>query len=422
MRGLASQYARRGVLVAPVAFTDPDRGVVRCPAAPLLAASGPLDGLPVRYGGQVDGLAEDAGDRTPGVLITASYLDRHGRVAGLALIAHREDQGAARAAAAIIERWLTAFRSRRVLVADTPRLCSGADGALNVIEEALAAADGPVYVIGRPVAPPGALDRPELVVVDDLDRVPVGAHVVFPAHGVSLQVRAEAAARGLQVHDATCSLVTAVQRDAVAYATRGDQVIVIGDPDHAVVSPLAACAGRAATVTTGRTMPEERDGGVSFVVDPAMTAEEALPVVRDLRRRIPGLRGHNFDVLCDVASDRAQCVTSVATASDLMLISTGTPVDPTARTTATTAAQAGAKVRLVTSLSDLRLSDVADAVTIGVAAALSAPDHAVSELLSVLSGLGPASVARRTVRTITPRVPDRSAGAQAGFPAAAATR
>ena len=399
IRRLACRPARRGVLVAPAAFTDPERGVVRCAAAPLLAVPDPADGLPVQPGGQVHGVDEREPDAEllPGVLVTVSYLDRDGQAGGLALIAHRDD--GERAAASIIERWLPVFRSRRVLVADTPQLCPGAAAALAVIEDALAAADAPVYVVGRPVVPPGALDRPGLAAVDDLDRVPAGARVVFPAHGVSLQVRTEAAARGLTVHDGTCPLVAAAQRDAVAYANRGDTVVVIGHPDHAVVPPLAACAGKGAVITRERDLPDLPDGDVSFVVDPAMPADEVLPVVRDLRQRIPGLRGHHFDVLCEVASDRAQCIASVAAASDLMVVIAGTQPDPEGADAAIVAARAGTEVRLITSLSQLGPSHLAGAATVGVTATLSAPDGAVSELLAALSGLGPASAVRRTVRT-----------------------
>ena len=40
--------------------------------------------------------------------------------------------------------------------------------------------------------------------------MPPGATVIFSAHGVSKQVRADAERRGLKVFDATCPLVTKV--------------------------------------------------------------------------------------------------------------------------------------------------------------------------------------------------------------------
>src|SRR5579859_637977 len=141
LRRLACRTARRGMLVAPVAFTDPDRGVVQCPAAPLLAASADAaanGGPPVRLGGPAvtgDGRVASGegpgltGDSRPaGVMVTMSYLDRDGQAAGLALIAHRDDD--IDTAGRLVQQWLPVFRSRRLLVTDLAPLCGGAADAL----------------------------------------------------------------------------------------------------------------------------------------------------------------------------------------------------------------------------------------------------------------------------------------------------
>ena len=46
------------------------------------------------------------------------------------------------------------------------------------------------------------------VFVASLEEVPDGATVLFPAHGVPAAVQTAAAARGLEIIDATCPLVT----------------------------------------------------------------------------------------------------------------------------------------------------------------------------------------------------------------------
>ncbi|MEO3977867.1 hypothetical protein [Streptomyces sp. CAU 1734] len=68
--------------------------------------------------------------------------------------------------------------------------------------------------------------------VEELDEIPEGALVVFSAHGVSPQVRAEAARRSLQVVDATCPLVTKVHAEARRYADRGNSIVLIGHAGH----------------------------------------------------------------------------------------------------------------------------------------------------------------------------------------------
>lgn len=77
-----------------------------------------------------------------------------------------------------------------------------------------------------------------MVFVESLAEVPEGATVLFSAHGVSPSVRVEAEARNLKVVDATCPFVARVHKSAVAFASRGLQVVVIGHRDHAEVKGI----------------------------------------------------------------------------------------------------------------------------------------------------------------------------------------
>ena len=74
--------------------------------------------------------------------------------------------------------------------------------------------------------------------VEALEEIPTGATVVFPAHGVSPQVRAQAEARGLKIADLTCPFVARAHAFARAAAERGDEVVVLGDREHAEVQGL----------------------------------------------------------------------------------------------------------------------------------------------------------------------------------------
>ena len=63
-------------------------------------------------------------------------------------------------------------------------------------------------------------------------QVPVGAVLVFSAHGVPPRVREEATERNLRVIDATCPLVTKVHLEALKFAREGRTLILIGHKDH----------------------------------------------------------------------------------------------------------------------------------------------------------------------------------------------
>ncbi|REF00421.1 hypothetical protein [Thermomonospora umbrina] len=438
---------RIGQVLVPPWFTDPERGMVRCDAAPLLAVwlSKSLSGAGGRPAVGNDGshgvelcaalgpaaaVAGDDGSPVSGIMSTVSWADRRGGVGGFALVTHCDDRVALEAAGEAMRQWAGLLRSRRLLLTDMPALCRGGRRAAQMIDamtrEAIRSDGGRVFVVGRPVADETRLVAWKLsgvVHVDDLDAVPDGAPVVFPAHGVSPSVRAEAARRSLRVVDGTCPLVTAVHADAAAYAARGDHVVVIGDRRHASLPILAACAGPAAEVvhsaldvrssTTGAHGSEP--GPVSFVIDPGMAVEDALPIVTALRDRVPRLAGHHFDVLCDAASDRAQTIASVSSGSELTLILAADEIDPDAQDALRMAtahpyprgpagfdegrAGGSCAVDVVTCLADLKPERLAGVTAVGLVGTLSAPAGLREQVVAALAGLGPLTCRRRTVDT-----------------------
>jgi 4-hydroxy-3-methylbut-2-enyl diphosphate reductase len=375
LRRVPVTTAQSGRVHVATIFDDAERGMIRSDAAELLAVT-------------MRGTTEPG--TAPGVMFAVSYLDRYGTPGGYALVA---DSGNEQKAEETARRWMRVLRSRRLTIADVPALCWGGQRAQAIVGE-----EKPDYVVGA-----NAVGISSARIVKDLDEVPDGARVALPAHGASLAVRAEAAARGMVVTDATCPLVAAVHADAAAYASRGDTVVVIGDPAHAATRVLAEQAGEAAVVVSTAGEISDLDGvdpeRVSFVIDPGMQTEHALAILAVLRRRFPQLRGHHFDVLCSAASDRARGIESVATASELMLVVTGNPAGVVNGTP-------------VTRLADLS-PDLLDGVTsVGLASTLDAPSGLAGDVVRALAGLGPLSIVRygastegastRAAQTITP--------------------
>jgi 4-hydroxy-3-methylbut-2-enyl diphosphate reductase len=385
---LPTTSARRGEVIAATGFTHPERGLVPCPAAPLLAAAltrgseAPGSGWRVR-------LAPVTAGEGPGVLVAVSYLDREGRPAGFGVATHRDDPESLAAAEREVAGWSRALRSRRMLIADADPMCWGARRAGKMITDATA----PVYE---------AEDWYGADAVTDLAQVSDGGRVAFPAHGTALAIQAEAAARGLQVTDGTCPLVDTAQADIRRYADRGDTVVLVGRAGHAVASSLAGQAPEAVVLVQDIADVAALTGidgdRVSFVLQTGVPVEETAPIVAALRARYPHLRGHHFDASCYAASDRAETVRSVAAACDLTLV-LGTASDHDTGNMASVAASAGPEPHIVNSAGDLDASWMADAGTIGLVSARSAPPSLAGEMITVLSGLGPLSVATRRVAT-----------------------
>jgi hypothetical protein len=102
---------------------------------------------------------------------------------------------------------------KNVLLAAPRGFCAGVVRAVEIVDLALECFDPPIYVrreIVHNLHVVKSFEKRGVRFVQELSEVPDGATVVFSAHGVSPAVRAAGAARGLNVIDATCPLVTKV--------------------------------------------------------------------------------------------------------------------------------------------------------------------------------------------------------------------
>src|SRR5260221_3763524 len=122
-----------------------------------------------------------------------------------------------------------------ILLAKPRGFCAGVDRAIAIVERALELHGAPIYVRHEIVHNKFVVDdlrAKGAVFVEELAEVPAGATVIFSAHGVSLDVRREAAERGLKVFDATCPLVTKVHVEVSKMRGQGREVVMIGHAGH----------------------------------------------------------------------------------------------------------------------------------------------------------------------------------------------
>ena len=103
-----------------------------------------------------------------------------------------------------------------------------------------------------------------------------GDVVVFPAHGVTADVRAEAARRGATVIDATCPLVAAAQTAASRTADRGQQLVLIGQPGQA----STPCHHEPGTRARHRRRDAGEDGRPAASATPGTSPTSCSPVSR----------------------------------------------------------------------------------------------------------------------------------------------
>ncbi|MFJ2650216.1 hypothetical protein ACIO1C_26270 [Streptomyces sp. NPDC087420] len=331
----ATEAVRPGCLTVATSAVHPERGAVRCSAAPLVAADLELLGhpthlAPLRLGAGRPGEGAVAGSAA---VFAATYVDVDGTVAGVA-VAGAAELGAdvLDAAERSVREWAALFRTRRLLIAETAATCSGTEAAAASCAGAARTRETVAEFLRRG-------DTVVQIGSGELDRTGPGG----PRGGDRPE--------RLVAFDST--------REVERQLTR---LRAVADPES-----------------------------VSFVVRPCTPVDDVVPVLKALRETFPRLRGQHPDQWCYRSADRRDTLRSLSAASDVVLL-LDRP-DP-----ALLADLPGpAAVRPVAAVRDIRREWLAGRATVGVAAGPEASGGLLAEVTEALSGLGPYSVVRQEI-------------------------
>ncbi len=286
----------------------------------------------------------------------------------------------------------------QVILAKPRGFCAGVDRAIEIVERALALYGPPIYVRHEVVHNRFVVEdlrRKGAVFVEDLERVPAGATLVFSAHGVPLAVRTEAEARGFRVFDATCPLVTKVHVEVAKMRAADREVVMIGHRGHPEVE------GTMGQVPDGMYLvetPEDVAGlrvrdeaRLSFVTQTTLSVDDAARVIEALRARFPGITGPKKDDICYATQNRQDAVKELARRCDLVLV-VGSPTSSNSNRLREVAQNLGVEARMVDTAADLAPAWLTGKSKVGITAGASAPEVLVREVLARLKALGAAEV------------------------------
>jgi 4-hydroxy-3-methylbut-2-en-1-yl diphosphate reductase len=310
-----------------------------------------------------------------------------------------------RRACALVEDWARAVGQREVMLAAPRASCAGVDRAIDIVERELRHRGAPVYVrkqIVHNAHVVSSLEERGAVFVDEVDEVPAGATVVFSAHGVSPEVRARAAERGLNVIDATCPLVSKVHAEARRFATSGFDIVLVGHEGHEEVE---GTSGEAPERTHVIATPEEVAGlevndpeRVAYLTQTTLAVDDTAAVVDALRARFPAAVGPPSSDICYATQNRQDAVRTLASECDLILV-VGSGNSSNSRRLVEVAERAGCPAMLIEDAADILPEALVGARRVGLTAGASAPEALVEGVVRALDGLGGATVSERTVAT-----------------------
>jgi len=277
---------------------------------------------------------------------------------------------------------------KQLLVAGPRGFCAGVERAIATVEHLLDAVEGPLYVRKEIVHNRAVVDdfvARGVIFVDELDEVPDGSTVIFSAHGVSPEVREQAARRGLSVVDATCPLVTKVHHQVARNAARGKHILLIGHEGHdEVVGTTGEARGRLTLVTdesAAASLPLPADSDLYYVTQTTLSVDETEGIIAELKRRRPDMAGPRRSDICYATQNRQDAVKALVDEGIERLLVVGSPNSSNSRRLCEVARKAGVPADLVGSLAEVSRDELSGALRVGLTAGASAPEYLVEEII-----------------------------------------
>ena len=287
---------------------------------------------------------------------------------------------------------------QEIVLAEPRGFCAGVDRAIEIVERALTRFGAPIYVrheIVHNTYVVNDLKAKGAIFIEELNDVPPGATLVFSAHGVSQEVRQEAARRGFSVFDATCPLVTKVHVEVAKLHKEGFDFIMIGHKGHPEVE------GTMGQLTEGIYLVEDvedvetvqiaQSDKLAVVTQTTLSVDDAAEILQAVKRRFPKVREPKMQDICYATQNRQDAVKVLAPTVDIVIV-VGSPTSSNSNRLRELAQRLGTESYMVDAPDDLKAEWFEGKTSVGLTAGASAPDILVQQVIERLRALGAVSV------------------------------
>jgi len=124
--------------------------------------------------------------------------------------------------------------------------------------------------------------------------------------------------------DATCPLVTKVHTEAVRYASKGFQILLVGHADHQeIVGTRGEAPDAIQVVSSPADIPNLRvddPNKLVYLTQTTLSMDDASRIVDALREAFPDIKDPPSDDICYATTNRQKAVRAIAESCDLVLV------------------------------------------------------------------------------------------------------
>jgi 4-hydroxy-3-methylbut-2-en-1-yl diphosphate reductase len=290
------------------------------------------------------------------------------------------------------------LKNGEILLAEPRGFCAGVDRAIDIVEAALQKFGAPIYVrheIVHNTYVVNDLKTRGAIFIEELSDVPPGATLVFSAHGVSKAVQLEAKARGFQIFDATCPLVTKVHVEVAKLHAEGFEFIMIGHQGHPEVEgtmgQLSSGIHLVDSVADVAKVAPLQTTKLALVTQTTLSVDDAAEITAAVKARFPLLREPKMQDICYATQNRQDAVKIMSPQVDMVIV-VGSPTSSNSNRLAELASRLGTESHMVDNADELQDAWFEGKTTIGLTAGASAPEILVNQVIKRIKELGAVSV------------------------------
>ncbi|MGK5593828.1 MAG: 4-hydroxy-3-methylbut-2-enyl diphosphate reductase [Parachlamydiaceae bacterium] len=285
------------------------------------------------------------------------------------------------------------------LLLSKPRgFCAGVERAIDTVEKALQLWGAPIYVKHEIVHNKYVVDdlrTKGAIFIENLEDVPVGARLIYSAHGVSPLVREQAKERQLVEIDATCGLVTRVHSAVKRFAAQGYQIILIGHRNHV---EIIGTAGEAPEVTTIVESVEDVDklnfsseDKLFYITQTTLSLDDVKDITEALKTKYAHIETLPSSSICYATTNRQLALAEITDLTDLVLV-VGDPTSSNSNRLRELAAKRDIPSYLINDEKEIQPAWLEKVNVIGLTAGASTPEAIVQKCIKKLIDLGVSSV------------------------------
>lgn len=281
-------------------------------------------------------------------------------------------------------------RQLKINIARTAGFCFGVERAVDMATDN--AKDGKnVYMLGNIVHNEQVVEKLRqqgIKVVKSLDEVSPNGTLLIRAHGAVPETVVEAQAKGLEVVDATCPMVTEIHVLVKELVDKGNKIVVIGDHDHQEVKGICGHAKNASPTQDEPIVishPSEVEERMPRILKKAAVVVQSTQNIVNVQNIVSLLvpKVHDLNVIntiCGPTKSHQKEILQMPHDNDVMVI-VGSFISANTKRLTSISKELNPNTYQVETAADIQNAWFQKASTVGVTAGASTPDWLIQEVV-----------------------------------------